>query len=151
MAIGCFLPLVNAPIVGQITYVHNGNGEGIIVGILAIVGFFLAIANLTGWTAIPGVLCLGLIGHIFYALTSKIADANATMNQELAGNPFRGLAETITQSGTFGVAWPVLVIGATMLIAANCMHELKWKTATTTPPIEKPKRASFWDDFVVRK
>ena len=57
----------------------------------------------------------------------------------------------MTESVSFGVAWPVLLIGAMMLIAANCMQELKWETATTTPPIEKPKRASFWDDFVVRK
>jgi hypothetical protein len=57
----------------------------------------------------------------------------------------------MTESVSFGVAWPVLLIGAMMLIAANCMQELKRETATTTPPIEKPKRASFWDDFVVRK
>jgi hypothetical protein len=73
------------------------------------------------------------------------------MNQELSGNPFGGLAETMTDSVSFGAAWPVLLIGATMLIAANCMQELNRKTGTTTPSIEKPKRDSFWDDFVVRK
>jgi hypothetical protein len=72
LVIGCFLPLVNAPFLGQITFVRYGNEEGIIVGILAVIGFFLAIANLTGWTAIPGVLCLGLIGHTFTLLHPEL-------------------------------------------------------------------------------
>jgi peptidoglycan/LPS O-acetylase OafA/YrhL len=106
LAIGRFLTLVNEPIVGQTTYVLNGDGR--IVGLLAVVGFFLAIVNLTGWTAIPGVLCLGLIGHTFYVFAMR-------------------------QGVTPDIAWPVvLTIGAVMLVAASCMQELKglsWKGA----------------------
>jgi hypothetical protein len=109
---------VDVPFVGQITYAVNGDAK--MLGLLAVVGFFLAIVNLTSWSAIPGVLCLGLIGRSFYIFT-------------------------MAQGATPGVAWPVLVIGAVMLIAASCMQELKglrWKAAVPASTTDKPKPPS---------
>jgi hypothetical protein len=158
LILGCFLPLINAPIVGSISYVLRGNGDGIFVALLAVIGFVLALQDRTVSASITGWLSLGIIGFTFFNLTSKISATRTQMASDLAGNPFRGVAESFSSSIMFGVAWPVLFIGAVMLIAAGFMQSTKQinlsdrfnyseEKKVEHNKLTPVKRASFWEWF----
>ena len=140
LLIGCFLPLINAPIFGSLSYVLNGMGDGIFVALLAVVGLVLAFCNRTVSASITGWLSLGIMGFTLFNLTSRMSAIRTQMTHDLADNPFRGLAEGFTNSITFGVAWPVLFIGAVLLIAAGFMQSTK---AIDNRPFSA-RWASFW-------
>jgi hypothetical protein len=106
---GCFLPIIHAPIIGSISWVLNGKGDGIIVVGLALVGLVLASRNLVGWASIAAWVSLAMMLYLFTNVQSKMSNIDTT-------NPFaRALASTIT----LGEAWPVMLIGAGAMIVAS--------------------------------
>ena len=46
--VGVFLPIVSMPIVGSLNYFHNGQGDGTIVLVLAVISMILAITRRFG-------------------------------------------------------------------------------------------------------
>jgi hypothetical protein len=113
LAVGAFLPLVSVPIVGSITYVHNGRGDGIIVLALAVLSALIVLAKRFRVLWLTGLASLALIGYSFLNIRAAIA----LMEMELANNPFRGLANVQLQWG-----WAVLIVGAVLLLATAGMR-----------------------------
>lgn len=109
LAIGVFVPLVSMPIVGSLTYFNNGSGDGVIVLALAAISTLLVIARRYRALWLTGLASLALIGYSFMRMSSALAN----VERELAGNPFRGLANAQMQWG-----WALLGIGALLLLAA---------------------------------
>jgi hypothetical protein len=120
LAIGVFVPLVSLPIVGSLTYFNNGKGDGILVLALAVISALIVLTKRYRALWLTGLASLGLIGYSFV----NIAQALAGLERELAGNPFRGLANAQMQWG-----WALLVIGAILLLAAAAA-----KNGATTHP-----------------
>jgi hypothetical protein len=109
LAIGVFVPLVSLPIVGSLTYFNNGKGDGTFVLALAVISALIVLTKRYRALWLTGLASLGLIGYSFM----NIARALAGLERELAGNPFRGLANAQMQWG-----WALLVIGSLLLLAA---------------------------------
>jgi hypothetical protein len=103
LAIGCFLPRVNEPIVGQTTYVLNGDGR--IVELLAVVGF--SCHRQSNWLDSNSRSFVSWSNRTHFLRFRHEARSNAD------------------------IAWPVLIIGAMMLVAASCMQELKGLSCST--------------------
>jgi len=123
--VGAFLPIVSLPFVGSVNYFNNGQGDGIIiVGLALISALLILIKRYRGLWATGG-LSLLVLGYTFYTLSARIADAKASMESQLAGNPFIGIAQAAMQSVQLQWGWAVLVLGAVLLLAAAVMSEVR--------------------------
>ena len=52
-----------------------------------------------------------------------MSQAKADMESELAGNPFRGLADMAMQSVQLQWGWALLIVGAALVIASAAMKD----------------------------
>lgn len=96
--IGVFTPIVSVPIMGNMNYFQNGKGDGTLVLILALISLGLALANKYKGLWFTGIGSLVVMLFTFINFQSKMSQAKADMESELAGNPFRGLADMAMQS-----------------------------------------------------
>ena len=126
LAVGCFSPLISAPIVGSITYFNNGNGDGVLVLIFAGVAVMLTLGRAYRWLLLPAIASLAIIATTYSNMQSALVKLQAS----LVGNPFAGLATAQMQWG-----WGVLLVGAVLLIAAAVVpaEALPAPTAAAVP------------------
>lgn len=122
LLIGAFLPLVSLPLVGEINYVHNGRGDGILIVALAVIAAAEVAYDRYIWVAITGALASGLMIFTYVNLQSRLADTQEQVAQELSGNPFRGMADTMVQSIQLEWGWAVLILGVVCLFASAIMY-----------------------------
>lgn len=113
LAVGAFLPLVSLPIVGSITSVNNGQGDGMLVLVLAAISGLLVAAKRFRGLWLTGLVSLALIGFTFLRIQSMLTQ----LQIQLADNPFRGLMNVQLQWG-----WAVLILGVALLLAAAGMR-----------------------------
>ena len=118
LTIGVFAPLIRLPIIGDINYFQNGQGDGVIILILAAASLVLTMAGRYKGLWFTGIASLALIGFTYVNLQSTVQEIRVEMERDLAGNPFAGLAELAMQSVQFQWAWALLVIGAVAILAA---------------------------------
>lgn len=115
--VGVFMPIVRAPFVGNVNYFHNGEGDGIFVLILAGVSVFLMLKEKYRGLYVTAGLSLLIMLFSFFHFQSKMSEARAEMEQELAGNPFRGLADMAMESVQLQWGWAVLLAGVGLQLA----------------------------------
>jgi hypothetical protein len=116
--VGVFTPILNVPIVGSINYFQNGKGDGVIILVLAVISFFLTLAQKYKALLITGFGSLALLAFTFVNFQLRMSDARAEMERNLANNPFRGLGDAMVSSVQISWGWAVLIIGAGFVIAA---------------------------------
>jgi len=121
--IGVFMPIVSVPIMGNMNYFQNGEGDGTIVLALAVISLVLVLAEKFKGLWFTGLGSLGIMLFTFINFQSKMSQAKADMESELAGNPFRGLADVVMQSVQLQWGWAVLIVGAALVIASAAMKE----------------------------
>jgi hypothetical protein len=121
--IGVFTPIVSLPVVGNMNYFQNGRGDGVIVLVLAVVSLILVLIKRYRWLWLTGLLSLGVMVYTFVNFQLRMNEAKAQMEEKLAGNPFRGIADVAMQSVQIQWGWAVMVIGAALLIAAAAVRE----------------------------
>ena len=117
--VGVFLPIVSLPLIGNINYFMNGRGDGLIVLVLALIAAGLAVADKVRHVVWPGALSLAVLTFSFVRFQSGMAEMRARMDADLAGNPFRGLADAAVNSIQIQWGWAVLAVGAGLLIYAG--------------------------------
>lgn len=130
LILGVFSPLISAPFIGTINYFQNGTGDGVFILILAVVALLATFQREFKYHGYLGILSLGLIGFTFVSVESRLSEAQDKMRSDLAGNPFRGLAEAMTGAIQMQWGWAVLAVGAVLLIAAG----MKPKAAPPNSP-----------------
>jgi hypothetical protein len=121
--IGVFAPIVSLPIVGNMNYFRNGQGDGVLVLFLALLSLVLTLRERFSWLWATGLLSLGLLFFTFVNLQARMSTARAEMQSDLAGNPFGGIANVAMQSVQIQWGWAVLVVGAVLIIAAAAVRE----------------------------
>ena len=119
LILGVFSPLISAPIVGNLNYFQNGQGDGVLILILAIVALLATFQREYKYHGYIGLVALLVIGFTFYNVQGRMSEARDKMTEGLANNPFRGLAEAMAGSIQMQWGWAVLAIGAILLIAAG--------------------------------
>lgn len=117
--IGVFTPIISVPIAGSMNYFQNGKGDGSIILVLA--GVSLVAAFMKEFRALlgTGVVSLAVLLFTLVQFQLKMSEVKSNMDAELAGNPFRGLADMAVQSIQLQWGWAILVLGAALLIAAG--------------------------------
>jgi hypothetical protein len=121
--IGVFAPIVSVPIVGNMNYFQNGEGDGTIILILATISFILVLAKKYGGLWFTGIGSLMVMLFTYMSFQSRMSQAKADMETELAGNPFLGLADMAIQSVQLQWGWALLIVGAALLIASAAMND----------------------------
>ena len=71
---------------------------------------------------ISGMGTLAMMVYTYMNITRGIAEMKSQMNRELAGNPFRGIADAAMQSVQMQWGWAVLLIGAFLLLICSGMR-----------------------------
>lgn len=143
LSIGVFTPIVSVPIVGSLNYFNNGRGDGAILLVLAVVSLALTFREEYKWLWVTGLSSVGLISVGFLGLLIQISEVKASMDRELEGNPFRGLADAVIQSFQIQWGWGILFIGAGLIIAAAVLKEpnIVEDTKTSFTKLSKPKES----------
>jgi hypothetical protein len=121
--IGVFAPIVSVPIMGNMNYFQNGKGDGTLILILAIVSLVLVLTKKYKGLWFTGVGSLAVMAFTFINFQMKISDMKSQMETELAGNPFRGLADMAMQSVQLQWGWALLIVGAGLVIAGAAMKD----------------------------
>jgi len=132
LILGVFAPIVRFPIVGEITFFKNGEGDGTIILVLGVISLILVFANKFRALIATGGLSLVLLLYTFYNLNIKISEIRENMAQELDGNPFAGLATGMMEGIQLQWGWAFLVVGAGVLVAVSL-------SPTTAQRIKCPK------------
>jgi hypothetical protein len=119
--LGTLAPLVHLPIVGSVSYVLNGRGDGMIVLALALLAGVLTFLRQYFWlrwaTGAIALLCL----YTFIKFQSAVSDIQEKMNADLEGNPFKGLAQAMAETIGLGWGWAFLLIGVGSLAIASAL------------------------------
>jgi hypothetical protein len=119
---GVFLPIVSVPIVGSLNYFHNGQGDGTIVLALAVITTILAVTRRFRGLWVTGLCSVGLLLFDLINFTIRMSRLRAQMQAQLAGNPFKGLAEIAMNSVQLQWGWAVLVLGGAMIVVAAALR-----------------------------
>jgi hypothetical protein len=116
MALGAFSPIVHMPIVGSITYVMGGRGDGVLVvfASMAIVVLVITDYRLTAGMVAAGALAIMLRALIGFS--SILAKAGNDLPQSLKGNVFGGMAKSLVNSVSLQWGWVLLIGGALIVI-----------------------------------
>ena len=121
--IGVFTPIVSAPIIGNINYFQNGQGDGIFLIILAGISFILSITKKYKGLWFTGIISLLMLISVLISFQTRIAEMKSQMNSELAGNPFKFLGDIAVQSVQIQWGWALLFIGSILIITAAAIKE----------------------------
>jgi HEAT repeat protein len=119
LLLGVFLPLVSLPVVGTRNYIQNGTGDGIIILILAGIAAFAVVTKAFRCVWVCGLASLALLAFTFTKLQVRLAEAR----DALADNPFKGLGEAAINSIQLQWAWPVLILGAVLVVTGAIIAE----------------------------
>lgn len=111
--IGVFTPLVSMPIIGSMSYINNGKGDGVIILGLAFVSLLILAARRYRLLWFTGLASLGLLAFTYVNISKAMALAAVS----LADNPFAGLATMQLQWG-----WGVLIVGSVLVLAAAAVR-----------------------------
>jgi len=121
--IGVFTPIVSVPIMGNMNYFQNGKGDGTPILILAVMSLVLVLTKKYEGLWITGVGSLAVMAFTFSNFQMKMADVKSQMESELAGNPFRGLADMAMQSVQLQWGWALLIVGSGLVIASAALKD----------------------------
>lgn len=116
LVIGVFMPVVSLPIVGSINYYNNGNGDGLLIIVFAIISAIVVYIKKYPWLYATAAASLLVIAYDFLNVQSKISD----LRQQFGDNVYSNL---ILNSIQMQWGWAVLVIGALLLIVATTIKE----------------------------
>ena len=119
--IGVFAPIVSVPIVGNINYFQNGQGDGMIILVLAAISLILVLMERYKALWFPGSASLALMLFTLVNFQTKMSQFKADMELELADNPFRGLADMAISSVQLQWGWALLVVGAALVIISAAL------------------------------
>jgi len=121
--VGVFAPIVSIPIMGNMNYFQNGKGDGTFVLILAVISLILVLLKKFKGLWFTGLGSMAIMTFTFINFQMALANTRTQMETELAGNPFRGIADMAMQSVQLQWGWALLIIGAVLVIASAAIKD----------------------------
>ena len=111
MTFGTFLPIISLPLVGSQNYFQNGQGDGVLIVVLAVATGAMAFSKAARFAWIPAAVAGAILTYTFTNIISTISDAQAELEASLAGNPFAGLAQGLAGTIQLQWGWAVMLAG----------------------------------------
>ena len=135
--IGVFTPIVSVPMAGNISYLNNGKGDGVILLILSILSVVILLLKKNSW--LWGTVCgsVSLLLFTFVNFHLKMSEAKASLDSQLEGNPFRSLADVAMQAVQLQWGWGVLLLGSILLIVSAAIRDALPLSDVVSPKLAK--------------
>ena len=111
------MPLAKMPIIGQMNYFQNGDGDGVYLMVAAALAVILAASGRLRLLWLVGTAALGMLLFDLVQLQRMFHGAQRHLDA-LKDNPFRGLAEGMVGAAQIEWGAAVMIVGALMLLAA---------------------------------
>lgn len=126
LTISVFFPIISIPIAGKLNYFRNGEGDGVLILLLAATSIYFVFRGTanrliyTGGAAL-GILCFTLL-HFLY----RFRELKADTAKAVEGNIFGGVAQAMIQSIDFEWGWIFLFFSAIIVITSGlaAKHDL---------------------------
>lgn len=122
---GMLSPILTAPGVGTLNYFRNGAEEAIILSVLTLFSTFFLFRKNFAWLYGPSVWSFLLVGGTFWHYQSYIAEVKAEIDRDLAGNPFRGIADMALAATGLSWGWFFLFLGTGLVVLAAYLRKRK--------------------------
>ncbi len=123
--LGVFSPVMTAPIVGSLSYLRNGAEEAVLLLILTALSVLFLVKKRYSWLYGSSVWALLLVGSTCLYYQSVISDAKSSLDRDLAGNPFRGLAEAAMAGTGLSWGWFLLFLGTGLVVVTAYLKQRK--------------------------
>jgi len=121
LLVGVFAPLVHAPVVGSVNYFNNGEGDGVLIAILAVVALVMTFSGQTRLLLIPALLSGLIIAYTFLKAQNALTDLHSQIGRELNDNPFSGIAEVFANNIQLDWGWGALALGVGLLVGSSVL------------------------------
>ncbi|XIA63338.1 hypothetical protein ACFIOY_29795 [Bradyrhizobium sp. TZ2] len=143
MALGAFCPLVSLPIVGSLSYMMGGRGDGVVV-----LGCSAAIIGLvvTGYRRTSAIFAGGALIMMVVTLArfaSALSEAQSELVKSTAGNRFGALAKLMANSVGLEWGWILLLGGALGVIVLALLAPLPMILVEKEPRLHKDQEEGF--------
>ena len=140
LIVGVFTPIFRVPIIpipipsiddmnyflmGNLNYIQYAESDGMIVLILAVISLILVLIKKYKGLWFTGLGSIGVLLFTFIDFQSRRSQVIANPESELAGSPFRGLADIAIQFVELQWGWALLIGGAALVIASAAMKDEK--------------------------
>ena len=112
--VGVFAPVVSLPLVGDLNYFQNGEGDGVIILVLAVISLAAALAKKDIVIFFTSLGCLLVLTFTFANFRIRLTQVLDNTNQTDA---FSGLTTLMLQSIQLQWGWALLVVGACLTLA----------------------------------
>ncbi|RUR12431.1 hypothetical protein [Legionella septentrionalis] len=123
LLIGIFSPIAAAPMIGDLNLFRNGKGDGIFILFLS--SFWLVKFMRAGRMGLT-ILSMLIGGLIIYDLVftyNLIQNIKSDLANQLADNPFAGIANTMIGSIEMKWGWILLLLGASLMLLSSIVKD----------------------------
>ena len=121
LLLGSLCPIVSLPVVGSINYVHNGRGDGLLIIAISIASIYFALCSKYSQLRRTGLASLAIISTSLWMFQIRISELKSSLDRDLDGNPFRGIADLAFSSVRLEWGWILLIGGSLTLITLSCL------------------------------
>lgn len=118
---GVFAPVINYPVLGDLTFLKSGTRGGYALIAVGVVALILALIRQTRWLWLPGLAALALLVLRFFRMQSGMSKALASI--QAAGADSTRAGAVVSGSIHFQWGWIVLLLGSVLIIAAGAIHQ----------------------------
>lgn len=118
MIAGIFSPMARLPMVGSVSYLREGSPEAIALFVLAAFSIFFLKKEHYSWLYGSATWSFVIISCSFYYYYDAIWQTKNSLDSELVGNPFRGLADVAMASVGLEWGWLLLFSGSILVLTA---------------------------------
>jgi hypothetical protein len=123
--LGIFSPAMTAPVVGTLSYFRNGAAEAVALLLLTAFSTIFLVKRHYSWLYGSSVWAFLLVGGTFLHYQSAISDMKASIDRDLTGNPFRGIADAAMAGTGLSWGWIFLFLGTGLVVAHAYFHKHK--------------------------
>jgi hypothetical protein len=110
-------------VVGSINYVHNGRGDGVLIIAISIASAYFCLTSRYAQLRRTGLASLVVISTTLWMFQIRTSELKASLDRDLSGNPFRGLADFAFSSVRLEWGWILLIGGSLTLITLSCLDK----------------------------
>lgn len=121
LLIGSLSPIVSIPLASSINYVHNERGDGLLIIAISVASAYFSLTSKYNQLRRTGLASLAVISTTLWMFQLKISELKGSLDRDLTGNPFRGLADAAFSSVRLEWGWILLIGGSLTLISLSCL------------------------------
>lgn len=129
LILGCFAPALRLPIIGTVNLFRNGEGDGVLILVIAGGSVLFLLRRWFPGVALSGLAAGCLLAFTYYNVTTNLSTITGDLDRELAGNPFRGVADALVAGIEIQWGWALLLVGVLLHLVAASLASRQSKTA----------------------